>query len=181
MTDNLCTFKKWVSLPFFFTVLLFLAVLTAGCIQPSADLIENESEPVDPLLANFSSDDLIYINNITTVMDYVVIQGKRLGVNLTEEEMTVRAVKVAAKYADAPNPSERSIPPGYYALNWGEFHISIGRAYNLTDEEILRYVPLTFTSRAYGHHNQPIPENYYDSVLEPEHKAVAGHSSGLIT
>ena len=114
-------------------------------------------------------------------MDYVVIQGKRLGVNLTEEEMTVRAVKVAAKYADAHNASYQSIPPGHYAFNWNEFHISIGRAYNLTDEEILRYVPLTIRSKIYGHHNQPIPENYYDSVLEPEHKAVAGHSSGFIT
>ena len=88
--------------------------------------MENESEPVDPLIANFSSDDLSYIKNITTVIDYVVIHGERLGVNLTKEEMTVRAVKVAAKYADDPNPSYRSmIPPGYYALNWGEFHISI--------------------------------------------------------
>ncbi len=179
---KICIPAKNYFIPLFvLAVLLTSSVLTAGCIQPSASLIENESEPIDPLLANFSSDDLIYINNITTVMDYVVIQGKRLGVNLTEEEMTVRAVKVAAKYADTPNPSERSIPPGYYALNWGEFHLSIGRAYNLTDEEILRYVPLTFTSRIYGHHKQPIPESYYDSVLDPEHKAVAEHPSDFIT
>ena len=99
-------------------------------------------------------------------MNYVISQGEMLGVNLTKDEM-------------APNPYERTIPPGYYALNWGEFHLTIGRAYNLTDEEILRYVPLTFTSRSFGHHGDPVPKEHYASVLDPEHKAAKTEPSAL--
>lgn len=181
MTDTRCTRKKWISLPSFVLLLLLLTVLTAGCIQPSDEPIENESEQTDPLLANFPNDDLIFIHNITSLMNYVISQGEMLGVNLTKDEMAVRAVKVAAKYVDTPNPYERTIPPGYYALNWGEFHITIGRAYNLTDEEILRYVPLTFTSRSFGHHGDPVPKEHYASVLDPEHKAAKTEPAVLTT
>ena len=157
MTDTLCTRKKWISLSSFILLLLLLTVLTAGCIQPSDEPIENE------------------------LMNYVISQGEMLGVNLTKDEMAVRAVKVAAKYVDTPNPYERTIPPGYYALNWGEFHLTIGRAYNLTDEEILRYVPLTFTSRSFGHHGDPVPKEHYASVLDPEHKAAKTEPAVLTT
>jgi len=150
--------------------LLALTVSVAVCVLQPAD---NESEPVDPLLEEFSDDYEIYIKNLTSVIPYVITEGNWLKVNLTEEEMQRRAVKVAAAYAGTYNETYNTKKMGWYTFNWNEFHLSIARAYDLTDEEIHRYIPASRRPNTYGYHNLPVPDSIYDDVLDPEHKAPA--------
>ncbi|MDU9376970.1 hypothetical protein McpSp1_16140 [Methanocorpusculaceae archaeon Sp1] len=165
--------KKWFFPLLILSAILLFTILTAGCILPDTQLTENESKPVDPLLEKFPGKEKIFIKNMTSIMSYVVTEGKWLKINLTEEEMMVRAVKVAAKYADTYNETYNTERSDWYTFDWNAFHLSIGRAYDLTDEEILRYIPASTRPNVYGHHNLPVPEGIYDDVLDPEHKAAA--------
>lgn len=94
-----------------------------------------------------------------------------LGVNLTEEERMIRAVEVAATYAgDYDEIYSTPEAPNRYTLASNAFHLAIGRAYNLTDDEIRQYIPASRGIRIYGHHGQSVPDWYYQDVLDPEHK-----------
>ena len=152
-----------------FIALLLVSVSISGWVQQPPT--ENTSEPADPLLKEFGKDDHLYIRNMTAVIGYIAYEGKMLGVNLTEEERMVRAVQVAAAYADDYDEIYNTPEaPNRYTFASNAFHLTIGRAYNLTDDEIRRYIPASRGKRIYGHHGQPVQDWYYQDVLDPEHK-----------
>ncbi|WP_338095992.1 hypothetical protein [Methanorbis rubei] len=130
-------------------------LFTAGCVQL------NDAA----LLMEFTDHGDIQTKDIASC---VVAEAHLLGVNFSESEITSRAAGVAEKYSKSYNKES-----GWYVIDWNAFHLSIGRAYDLTDEEIRRYIPASTRPNVYGYHNLPVPEGIYNDVLEPEHKVMA--------
>ena len=110
------------------------------------------------LLLEFQDQGNIYVDDIES---YMSSEASLLGVNPSSEELSACVAKITKKYAGQYNP-ERD----WYEINWNEFHLSIGRAYGLTDDEIRRYVEATSAKKVYAMHNQSIPKNIYANVLD---------------
>ncbi|MDU9376968.1 hypothetical protein McpSp1_16120 [Methanocorpusculaceae archaeon Sp1] len=136
------------------TGIIFL-FLTAGCVQL------NDAR----LLMEFTDHGDIYTQDIAS---YAASEARLLGVNFSESEITSRAAELAKKYSGSYDKESDQ-----YVIDWNAFHLSIGRAYDLTDDEIRRYVPASTRPNVYGYHNLPVPEGIYNDVLDPKHKAVA--------
>ncbi|MCZ0859696.1 hypothetical protein O0S10_00465 [Methanocorpusculum sp. MG] len=137
---------------------IILSLSAAGCIQ-----LDRPGDAL--LLMEFTDQGTIQVKNITS---YAVAEAHQLDVNFPENEITSRAETVAKQYENAYNNKS-----GWYEINWNAFHLSIGRAYDLTDDEIRRYIPATTSQKTYAYHNQPSPDGIYKDVLDPEHKATA--------
>lgn len=148
--------RKRIALYAALIVLLLSSLSAAGCIQVD--------KPDDTrLLMEFTDQGNIQVENITS---YAVNEAHLLKVNFPENEITSRAETVAKQY-------ENTSATGWYEINWNAFHLSIGRAYDLTDDEIRRYLPATTSKKVYAQHNLPCPDGIYKDVLDPEHTATA--------
>ncbi|MDV0441651.1 hypothetical protein [Methanorbis furvi] len=113
-------------------LLLFvvLATFTAGCIQ-----LPDRGDA--------------YLKNIS---EYVIIQADRLNVTLSDEEINRIADEIAEKYADTYNTKRE----GWYSIDHNDLHITIGRAFGLSNREITSYIEEINRRDAIAYHHPPV-------------------------